>query len=94
MKNSEKAETIVKLVQNHLREAMASRIQAQSELAGAEEGSRRWKMEGNNDPGFNGNPYNVEFKKNILENRFKNEREWNEIHDYAIKIFLSKIPEE
>lgn len=105
MKNSEKAETIVKLVQNHLREAMASRIRAQSELAGAEEGYRRWKME--NEPGFSvvlglGKESAtakisfavVEFKKKILENHLKTEQEWNEIHDYAIKVFLSKIPDE
>lgn len=94
MTNSEKAKSIVKIIAGTLSQVRATTVQYHSQLAAAETGKREWEAAHDDEIGFGSrSPYNPDNARQLLVNQKAIQAEWEEIYEYAIDVFLSKLDE-
>ena len=91
MEKSDKAKIIVEELRRKLERGICDYISARAEQAKAQVGSEFWEEKNSDMMGFGRNPYNTELAAKNVERTLKEKRARQEVLDYAIDVFLSKI---
>jgi hypothetical protein len=96
MEDSDKAKSIVRLLTREYELVVSQYINYSASLAKAIKGDELWKEQEERDGsmGFSKSPYNVELARNVVKTSLAQKMEVRSILDYAIDVFLSKIPDE
>jgi hypothetical protein len=95
MSNAGKAECIVALLTRELEIAASQHICAVADLAKAETGKALWDKheEEQGNIGWSQAPYNVESARARVTTTLAEKMTRKEVLDYAIEVFISKIPD-
>ena len=96
--NADKAAIIVGIITRKVERAMSDYIKAKADLAKAETGKELWEKHeeerGYMASAFNQAPYNVDLAWKRVTSTSEERMACQEVLDYAIEVFLSKIPDE
>ena len=92
--NADKAKAIVYHINKLYMQAISRRINAYGDYASAKARDEAWEREHKGELDWRGSGWNPTQKYDELRIKEKEEQEWKDVYDYAVDVFLSKIPEE
>ncbi len=98
MTNPEKAKAILNNIRIQLDKARSTHFHSLAELQGAISSKEAYEKEVENDFGGGFNPSSQRYENNIRiyqqrsSGDLKNFQAWEEVYQYALEVFLNKIP--